>query len=464
MSRSINGSDCYPFIVSGVQIWQHPSGAIMYRLGNDGFPDPVNKLDLNDFALQCITRCSGTRTFKEILTDIGSQFEGVGFDITLESANFLVSLLKKNFLSTSTHPAETPIPLHGSQNRYSPMHFSIELTDYCNLTCLHCYRQSSPHSSRFLDTAHLLSLMDDAARQGITTVELTGGEPTCHPDFLQIACHAAKRFTLVAVLTNGTLMTDEILEALASYKDNVIFQVDLDGMNAYQHEKLRGLAGSFESAKQAIKIICSHNFRVRAAMNVYKENVHSINQTCQAALQLGATWFAASPVLDVGRGNSNLTLDNNDLDILHTAIEKLHHQHPHAVLSTDEFQEIKNKSGINCGAGWRSITIGPDTSLRPCIMFPSELPLFGHAKENSLKALFSSNDWNYFAKLAPPDKELCGDCLFSMFCRGCFARPFYALEKAIRKNIFVHCKWAQETSFSKHVPAFDRLNKLAAGA
>lgn len=449
-----SGTSYYLHLHPHMRIWLYPEGAVLQRIGLDGFPDPVDRRDLTPLALRCLRLCRGNRTFGEVLLQIHREVEGVGFDATRSAAEFLGEMLNEGILVATVKPQYRPCPEYGNTDRVIPMHLSIELTNCCNLTCAHCYRNSSPDLTNYFDTAKLLHLMDEAAAMGVCTVELTGGEPTLHPDFIHLARHAATRFGFVAVLTNGTMIRPQLLNPLRETSERLVFQVDLDGVNAEQHEDLRRLKGSYESSIHAIYLLVSQGFRLRVAMNVYKGNVHHVEQTCRHALSLGATWFGASPVIDVGRGHEDLVIQGNEVLELHETIDRLHEQYPKSVIGTEQFRRIKQESGRNCGAGWRSVTVGPDGIFRPCVMFPTGVFSFNCDQPEGLAGIVEKADLKYFLELEPPDKRLCRNCPLESFCRGCFARPWYAVRRAAEKGLSVTCHWASQTGFDRIVPDF----------
>ena len=68
-------------------------------------------------------------------------------------------------------------------------------------------------------------------------INLTGGEPLLHPDFMFLAAEIRKRGLRLGILTNGTLITDEIAGQLASLHP-VFVQVRLDGPRRI-HDEIR---------------------------------------------------------------------------------------------------------------------------------------------------------------------------------------------------------------------------------
>jgi len=120
----------------------------------------------------------------------------------------------------------------------------VELTDSCNLTCPMCYAGSAP------GRAH--RSMDDCVRAIDRLVEvegrpevlqLSGGEPTVHPEFSQILAAAVERpIDVIMINTNGLrLAADErLLDEIASYGPRVEVYLQFDGFDDDLHIALRG--------------------------------------------------------------------------------------------------------------------------------------------------------------------------------------------------------------------------------
>ena len=65
----------------------------------------------------------------------------------------------------------------------------VEITDRCNLQCPVCYAGSSPHAGTHKSLAEITAMLDAVvANEGeADVVQLSGGEPTIHPDFGQLS-------------------------------------------------------------------------------------------------------------------------------------------------------------------------------------------------------------------------------------------------------------------------------------
>ena len=91
--------------------------------------------------------------------------------------------------------------------------FQIELTSKCNERCVHCY---IPHKFKLYNITDELyySTLDQLSKMGTLSVTLSGGECMCHPKFKEYL-RAAKNYDFyVNILSNLTLLDDEIIEIM----------------------------------------------------------------------------------------------------------------------------------------------------------------------------------------------------------------------------------------------------------
>jgi len=119
----------------------------------------------------------------------------------------------------------------------------LEITDACNLHCPACYAQSPNGKHRsFEELVHTLD--GYLARGPLDVLQISGGEPTIHPRFLDLVEHALARpdIRIVMVNTNGiTLARDAALAAaLARHKPRFEIYLQMDGLCAETHAALRG--------------------------------------------------------------------------------------------------------------------------------------------------------------------------------------------------------------------------------
>lgn len=118
----------------------------------------------------------------------------------------------------------------------------------CNLTCGHCYIESSPRNDRlaYLSLDEVVPFLDEIATLGLGTREigLTGGEPFMNPDIVPILETILARGFRALVLTNAMRPMrrhDEAIARLAAaYPGQLALRVSLDHFTAEGHEAERG--------------------------------------------------------------------------------------------------------------------------------------------------------------------------------------------------------------------------------
>jgi len=122
----------------------------------------------------------------------------------------------------------------------------IEVTDRCNLTCPTCYASSSPHHGRHRTLEEIEKMLDIIVASEIEpdVVQISGGEPTIHPDFFAILDMAKKRpIRHLMVNTNGIRIANDpgFAERLATYAPDFEIYLQFD---SFKPEALRSLRGS----------------------------------------------------------------------------------------------------------------------------------------------------------------------------------------------------------------------------
>jgi 7,8-dihydro-6-hydroxymethylpterin dimethyltransferase len=122
----------------------------------------------------------------------------------------------------------------------------IEVTDFCNLRCPICYAASGPERKQHRDLGTIERMLDAVVRneRRPDVVQISGGEPTLHPDFFRILDMARERpIQHLMVNTNGTrLATDpEFARRLAEYMPAFEIYLQFDSLEENPLRELRGV-------------------------------------------------------------------------------------------------------------------------------------------------------------------------------------------------------------------------------
>ncbi len=121
----------------------------------------------------------------------------------------------------------------------------VEITDRCNLACPTCYAMSSPHYGRHRTIEEVEKMLDIIVESEGTpdVVQISGGEPTIHPEFFEILDIAKKKpIRHLMINTNGIRIAKDFAfaEKLASYMPDFEIYLQFDSFKPAVLEKLRG--------------------------------------------------------------------------------------------------------------------------------------------------------------------------------------------------------------------------------
>ena len=132
---------------------------------------------------------------------------------------------------------------------------------WCNLTCTHCLNSSGPHNPwlKSLDTDMVVRYIKEGAQLGIKEIYYTGGEPFLHTDMLLLIARALE-VAPTTVLTNGTLITDQVADHLAALAKNSPYsleiRISIDDVDPEKNDRVRG-KGAFAKAVRALRLLYS---------------------------------------------------------------------------------------------------------------------------------------------------------------------------------------------------------------
>ena len=183
----------------------------------------------------------------------------------------------------------------------------VEICDYCNLRCPVCYAASGPERQQFRDLKQIEKMLDAVVRNEghPDVVQLSGGEPTMHPDFFAIVEMAkARPIRHLMVNTNGVRIAQEedFAARLAEYKED--FEVYLQ-FDSFEREPLMQLRGADlrRIRLDALERLNRHNISTNLVVTLKKGlNDHEIGKTIDFALEQpcvrGVTF---QPIQDAGR-------------------------------------------------------------------------------------------------------------------------------------------------------------------
>ncbi len=168
---------------------------------------------------------------------------------------------------------------------------SFELTNNCNLSCLHCLRDKTDMRS-YISVELFDSILKQAKAYNLQHIAFTGGEPTLHPQFDKIIDTVVKYDYTYHFVTNAwnfvhvwKMLNDPHFPGRMSKLSGV--SISVDGANEKTHDYIRGKKGSFKKVLQAISILKIKNIDISVQITINKKNFAEIEQMAVLASELG---------------------------------------------------------------------------------------------------------------------------------------------------------------------------------
>lgn len=313
----------------------------------------------------------------------------------------------------------------------------FELTARCNLNCKMCYVCRPPNDQQAiqeeLTAEQWLQIGEQACREGLLVVTLTGGEVFLRPDFFVIYEGLMRMGLLVQIYSNGTLITEEVIHRLRRIPPAKV-SITLYGATRQTCRAVTGSESSYDRAVKAIDGLIEAGIRTEIKTTVIRENQQDFTQLTEFArqrkLQLGVVNYVSKrregDCSDpAGHRLSPEELIQYELQMMELH-ERLRDARQEAVADvTDVFEapmlsadEKDPDSAFSCWAGKCSAWFAWNGSLLPCGLMgnPAAYPLRDGVKQ-------AWQELKNMCALVAPCRE-CLNCQYAVACQTCPGRLF----------------------------------------
>lgn len=293
----------------------------------------------------------------------------------------------------------------------------LELTNQCNLKCIHCYAECVCKKDGIEEIMLLEDwkrVISEASTLFCKRLTFIGGEPFLKSKMLLILVKYAKELDGIGeieIFTNGTIFNEDLLNDLILTGSTFAFSVY--SSDSEIHDKITGVKGSFEKTMKMINYLKTRNVPFRIAIIAMRENENDIENTVD---WLESLYPEADIGYDVvrpfGRGSSEEILPKR--------------QFPGYVRYEPDFPKISEDSfwkrhyGHSCLCG--RLVISSNGIVRPCIMSDDHL---GNVCERSLKEILLSKNVSDVWGFTKSNISECADCEFRYACIDCLPRTIH---------------------------------------
>jgi radical SAM protein with 4Fe4S-binding SPASM domain len=377
------------------------------------------KITPNKATCDLITLCDGVHTFGEI----ASHFVKISGEPPSLIKEQLKKILHRLFENEVIQFSEVPMPrdMVSEVELVHPLeNITMEITDMCNLNCMHCYNNSHQKRKDELSLEEIYQLIDEIKRLGALKICLSGGEPLMHPHFFEIAYYIRDNSLGLELFTNGTLLTKETVKKLKDL--NVLkVSVSLDSLTPEIHDSFRGKKGAWIKTMEGIRNLKTEGVNINPAISVSSLNLDEVVPLLKFFLKEGFQKYSFMPVFATGR-KTPLKVDISP-DDFEKALKKLYMwQKSHNIT----FQSFIKREGIqNCGIGCSSLVVKSNGDVVPCPAFGKHVVL-GTIRDQSLKDIWNDSVvLNTLRHLDVENHPVCRTCHLVEYCKGgCIANVY----------------------------------------
>lgn len=374
----------YPYLIENCHLhYIDDFGILITKYGN---------YILNDIETYMITMFDGKKSLNEIVDRISIELETNCKDrikeILIEFINSKATVIK---ISEKENPVD--ISITGKKGIKMPMSIILNLTNKCNLKCIHCFKSCDGFNNKELPLERVMSMLN-SLKGNLMEIQLTGGEPMLHKNFTTILKYCIKNFQ-TTITTTGTLINSKNIE---DFKGISAIQFSLYSYDSKKHDSVTLTPGSYEKTINAIKEAINANINVSIATIITKENYNDIEKIIKLAISFGVNRIRFGILIPLGRGikvNNVWNLSNDEIKIIIENLDYYSNEYKDKIIVESWQEEVESKSidkkynCLGCGAGILSWTICESGIVKPCEYLPDDLYQIGNIVENSVEDIIS---------------------------------------------------------------------------
>jgi radical SAM protein with 4Fe4S-binding SPASM domain len=314
-----------------------------------------------------------------------------------------------------------------NKNFKTPLFVSIDLSNRCNLNCIHCRNNKTKITE--LNYNKIIELINELENLEIFHLSFSGGEPFLHPEIYEILEYAQKlNFPKITITTNCVFIDRSKISKLDRTK--IRFAISLDGPKDI-HNLIRG-KDVFDNVKENISYLVADKFYIMLNCTLMKQNYKYFDDIIKIGKELKVNQINFSKVFPVHPEIKQFMLTKEDLNELYDKY-KHYSDEKDIVLFFDKgyigFPDDCDKDisiYMGCRAGISQVNIMSDGSVIGCKLLPQICA--GSIYKNDIKTIWENNDnWKIFRNMKDTvNNKICNDCKYFEACKGgCRAVAYY---------------------------------------
>lgn len=306
----------------------------------------------------------------------------------------------------------------------------FELTDACNLSCVHCGSSSGPNNGTYIPEYLVRRVLDDVADKYDSSnilIAFTGGEPLLHPSFFDLVKYATSLGFTCGVTTNAVLI-DNACAAKMKKSGVRSVSVSIDGTEK-THDKFRGKNGAYSRAMAGLRsLVKVGGIYTQITTVVHHNNISLLDEMYEEAVKSGVHSWRPINIEPIGRAklHEELALSAYEHRYLLEYIQKKRSS-PDTKINVSygcshylgaEFEAEVRDFYFLCVAGIQVASVTAKGDITACLDIERRDSLvFGNVTQDSFTQVWE----NSFEPFRCDRSEQCDECLACnerKFCQG----------------------------------------------
>jgi MoaA/NifB/PqqE/SkfB family radical SAM enzyme len=226
--------------------------------------------------------------------------------------------------TTEAPPVKLPAATTSGLLR-APLYVAWQITNECNLACLHCIEESGPGKA-FPDEMtdeQTFGVLRQIIDQDVPYLSFSGGEPMVHPRFFDMVEYVCDSGVQLKVETNGHYLTPENCARLKTLGVKAV-QVSLDGVTPASFNRMR-VRGDFNRVVEGLRNLQTAGVPIEINYSPTSFNAHEIGAAVDLAYDVGAHSFYTGRTMYTGNAVktwSKLNPTEDQYDALFTTLRQ----------------------------------------------------------------------------------------------------------------------------------------------
>jgi radical SAM protein with 4Fe4S-binding SPASM domain len=253
----------------------------------------------------------------------------------------------------------------------------IELTDQCQMACIHCSTCAGPDGAHSIPFPHLQRLVKQALPLGLRYVGLSGGEPFLYPRFEDLCSYLRGTGVEFSVYSCGVMADSSGTvgpipgEMLASAMGASRIVLSLYSHDSSTHDSITGVSGSLDATLLTAYAVHELGCALHIHYVPMSRNWAHLRDVAALACRLGAEQLSVLRLVKQGRACSDgLDMADHEYSELRNLIIDLRETYGDDWLRTGApWSSLLPGHTDSCTAGVNKLLISAEGKVFPCEAF-----------------------------------------------------------------------------------------------